>query len=83
MPKIKSLVSVLFSCHQLNKSTNPNKGVAYAAAVQAVVLTGQTSKKTSDLLLLDVAPHLLGVAMEGDVFGVVVPQNTPIPTYTS
>ncbi|KAI6005898.1 heat shock protein 70 family [Pisolithus albus] len=74
IPKIQAL---------LNKSINPDEAVAYGAAVQAAVLTGQTSDKTQDLLLLDVAPLSLGVAMQGDVFGVVVPRNTPIPTSKS
>ncbi|KAI9609247.1 hypothetical protein H4Q26_007195 [Puccinia striiformis f. sp. tritici PST-130] len=34
-------------------SINPDEAVAYGAAVQAAVLTGQTSEKTADLLLLD------------------------------
>ncbi|KAH9989774.1 heat shock protein 70 family [Russula vinacea] len=80
IPKIQSLVSEYFGNRQLNKSINPDEAVAYGAAVQAAVLTGQTSEKTQDLLLLDVAPLSLGVAMQGDVFGVVVPRNTPIPT---
>lgn len=67
----------------MNKTINPDEAVAYGAAVQAAVLTGQTSDKTADLLLLDVAPLSLGVAMQGDVFGVVVPRNTPIPTNKS
>ena len=80
IPKIQSLVSEFFGGRQLNKSINPDEAVAYGAAVQAAVLTNQTSDKTADLLLLDVAPLSLGVAMMGDVFGVVVPRNTPIPT---
>ncbi|KAG2132683.1 heat shock protein 70 family [Suillus cothurnatus] len=73
IPKIQSLVSEYFSGRQLNKSINPDEAVAYGAA---------TPEKTADLLL-DVAPLSLGVAMQGDVFGVVVPRNTPIPTNKS
>ncbi|GAA5984077.1 hypothetical protein JCM11641_005591 [Rhodosporidiobolus odoratus] len=83
IPKVQSLVSEFFGGRQLNKSINPDEAVAYGAAVQAAVLTGQTSEKTADLLLLDVAPLSLGVAMQGDVFGVVVPRNTPIPSNKS
>ncbi|CAL1704195.1 unnamed protein product [Somion occarium] len=83
IPKVQSLVSEYFGGRQLNKSINPDEAVAYGAAVQAAVLTGQTSEKTQDLLLLDVAPLSLGVAMQGDIFGVVVPRNTPIPTNKS
>ncbi|KAJ9116129.1 Heat shock protein sks2 [Naganishia adeliensis] len=83
IPKIQSLVSEYFDGRQLNKSINPDEAVAYGAAVQAAVLTGQTSDKTADLLLLDVAPLSLGVAMQGDVFGVVLPRNTPIPSNKS
>jgi L1 cell adhesion molecule like protein len=83
IPKIQSLVSEYFGGRQLNKSINPDEAVAYGAAVQAAVLTNQTSDKTADLLLLDVAPLSLGVAMQGDVFGVVLPRNTPIPSNKS
>jgi molecular chaperone DnaK (HSP70) len=37
-----------------------NESVAYGAAVQAAILSGDTSEKTQDLLLLDVAPSSLG-----------------------
>jgi len=83
IPKIQSLVSEFFGGRQLNKSINPDEAVAYGAAVQAAVLTGQTSEKTENIVLLDVAPLSLGVAMQGDIFGVVVPRNTPIPTNKS
>jgi heat shock protein 1/8 len=83
IPKIQSLVSEYFGGRQLNKSINPDEAVAYGAAVQAAILTGQTNEKTQDVLLLDVAPLSLGVAMQGDVFGIVVPRNTTIPTMKS
>jgi L1 cell adhesion molecule like protein len=81
--KIQSLVSDFFGGRQLNKSMINPENVAYGAAFQATVITGQTSKKTANLLSLDVAPLLFGVAMQGDVFGLVVPQNADIPTNTS
>lgn len=83
IPKIQSLVSEYFGGRQLNKSINPDEAVAYGAAVQAAILTGQTTEKTEGILLLDVAPLSLGVAMQGDVFGVVVTRNTAIPCMKS
>ena len=61
IPKIQSLVSEFFGGRQLNKSINPDEAVAYGAAVQAAVLTGQTSEKTADLLLLDVGSSIVPI----------------------
>ncbi|KAG5439344.1 hypothetical protein PCK2_000842 [Pneumocystis canis] len=81
IPRIQKLVSDFFNGKPLNKSINPDECVAYGAAVQAAVLTNRAnSETTSNLLLLDVCPLSFGVAMEGHVFGVVIPRNTPIPT---
>jgi len=80
IPKIQTLLQDYFKGKQLNRSINPDEAVAYGAAVQAAIITGQQSSKTENLLLLDVVPLSLGVEMEGGVMSVVVPRNTPIPT---
>ncbi|KAK0865233.1 Heat shock protein ssb1 [Friedmanniomyces endolithicus] len=81
IPRIQKLLSDFFNGKKLEKSINPDEAVAYGAAVQAGILSGKaTSADTADMLLLDVVPLSLGVAMEGNIFAPVVPRGQTVPT---
>ncbi|KAF1819553.1 heat shock protein 70, partial [Dissoconium aciculare CBS 342.82] len=80
IPRIQKLLSDFFNGKKLEKSINPDEAVAYGAAVQAGILSGKaTSADTADMLLLDVCPLSLGVAMEGNIFAPVVPRGNTVP----
>ena len=80
IPKVQQLLSDFFNGKELSKSINPDEAVAYGAAVQAAVLSDVKSDKTSDLLLLDVAPLSLGIETAGEVMTVLLPRNSTIPS---
>nr|KAJ0185829.1 hypothetical protein LSAT_V11C900469850 [Lactuca sativa] len=83
IPKVQSMLQEFFERKELCKSVNPDEAVAYGAAVMAAKLTGKNDKSCQDLMLLDVTPLSLGVGVLGDIFDVVIPRNTPIPTKKS
>ena len=79
IPKVQKLLTEFFNGKELNKSINPDEAVAYGAAVQAAILTGDTSEGVSDLLLLDVSPLSLGIETAGGVMTALIKRNTTIP----
>ncbi|CAI2181454.1 1455_t:CDS:2 [Funneliformis geosporum] len=83
IPKIQKLVSEFFNNKVPNKSVHPDEAMAYGAAILAAILTGDTSEKTQDLLLLDVAALSLGIETTGGVMKPLIKRNTIILTKKS
>lgn len=79
IPKIQQMLSEFFNGKELCKSINPDEAVAYGAAVQASILSGVSSHKTQNLVLLDVTPLSLGIETAGGVMTNLIHRNTTIP----
>jgi L1 cell adhesion molecule like protein len=81
IPKIREMVSNFFNGKKLNDSVHPDEAVAYGAAIQAHILTAgkDSTDRTSDLILLDVAPLSLGLETAGGVMTALIKRNTTVP----
>ncbi|XP_067144449.1 endoplasmic reticulum chaperone BiP [Centruroides vittatus] len=81
IPKIQQLVKEFFNGKEPTRGINPDEAVAYGAAVQAGVLSGE--EDTGELVLLDVNPLTLGIETVGGVMTKLIPRNSVIPTKKS
>jgi len=81
IPKVQELLKEFFGGKELAKGINPDEAVAYGAAVQAGILSGEES--LSDVVLVDVCPLTLGIETTGGVFTKLIARNTVVPTKKS
>jgi heat shock protein 5 len=81
IPKVQHLLEDYFGGKKASKGINPDEAVAYGAAVQAGVLSGEDG--VDDIVLLDVNPLTLGIETTGGVMTKLINRNTPIPTKKS
>ncbi|EYC00506.1 hypothetical protein Y032_0115g507 [Ancylostoma ceylanicum] len=81
IPKVQQLIKDFFNGKEPSRGINPDEAVAYGAAVQAGVISGE--ENTGDIVLLDVNPLTLGIETVGGVMTKLITRNTVIPTKKS
>ncbi|BCS16161.1 78 kDa glucose-regulated protein homolog [Aspergillus awamori] len=81
IPKVQALLEEFFGGKKASKGINPDEAVAFGAAVQGGVLSGEEG--TGDVVLMDVNPLTLGIETTGGVMTKLIPRNTVIPTRKS
>lgn len=81
IPKVQSILEEFFNGKKASKGINPDEAVAFGAAVQGGVLSGEEG--TEGLVLMDVNPLTLGIETTGGVMTKLIPRNTVIPTRKS
>jgi len=80
IPKVQAMITEFFNGKEPCRSINPDEAVAFGAAVQAAILTGEFSSVVQDLLLLDVTSLSMGLETAGGVMTKLIERNTTIPT---
>ncbi|GAA5997193.1 hypothetical protein JCM5350_000106 [Sporobolomyces pararoseus] len=81
IPRVQELLKEYFNGKEPTKGINPDEAVAYGAAVQGGILSGEEG--LGDVVLIDVCPLTLGIETTGGVFTKLIPRNTVIPTKKS
>ncbi len=81
MPLIQTRLNDFCEEVPILKNINPDETVAIGAAIQAQMLDQNTpGDEDVDMLLLDVTPHNLGIAVGKNMFYTLIPKNSTVPT---
>jgi endoplasmic reticulum chaperone BiP len=81
IPKVQQLIKEFFNGKEPNRGVNPDEAVAYGAAVQGGIISGEEEAET--LVIVDIVPLSLGIETMGGVMTTLITRNTPVPAKQS
>jgi len=81
IPKVQQLLKDFFNGKEPNRGINPDEAVAYGAAVQGGVLSGEEA--TQNLIVIDVILLTLGIETVGGVMTTLISRNSLVPAKKS
>jgi len=81
IPKIKQNLRDFFGGKELCESINPDEAVAFGAAVQAAILSGNVKdgEKADQIVIVDCTPLSMGIETAGGVMTKIIDRNKNIP----
>jgi L1 cell adhesion molecule like protein len=79
IPRVQQLLRQFFHGKELCKSINPDEAVAYGAAIQAAILSGEDMGDAGDVVVVDVCPLSLGIETAGGIMTKLIDRNHTIP----
>uniref|UniRef100_K1QZE9 78 kDa glucose-regulated protein n=1 Tax=Magallana gigas TaxID=29159 RepID=K1QZE9_MAGGI len=81
IPKVQQFVKEFFCGKELNRVVNLDVSVAFGAAVQGALLSGDNNiGYHGNMLVLDVNPLSLGIETDSGDMTKIIPRNSMIPT---
>ncbi|PON81706.1 Heat shock protein 70 family [Trema orientale] len=89
IPMIQQLLKEFFDGKEPNKGVNPDEAVAYGAAVQGAIISGEGGDcdlfvdLPADMVVIDATSLSLGIETIGGVMTKLIPRNTVFPTKKS
>ena len=82
IPKVQEMIQKYFK-KEPNKNIHPDEAVAIGAAYQAASIEDVLDDDLEKLVLIDVTPLSLGIAVGGEIMSVIIPRNSTIPVKKS
>ncbi|CAF1332853.1 unnamed protein product [Rotaria sordida] len=78
IPKIRQILKEFFNGKEPSRGINPDEAVAYGAAIQGAILSGDECVD-SDIVVIDVNPLTMGIEVKGGAMSNIIPRNSHIP----